>query len=188
MAGNHEDGGSRRDVKRHGIEWKKDQTACKPGSVRPEGRGDHSSWPPVTGRLTQPTRTVRGGNALQPEGRAPFLFGLAPGGACRAVYVTADAVRSYRTLSPLPCTQGGLLSVALSLGSPPAGVTRRHIAVEPGLSSRKQASPAIARPSGPDATCARNKSKDQEPADSCTSPCERGGASFIKRVHGRHRG
>jgi len=30
---------------------------------------------------------------------------------------------------------GGLLSVALSLGSPPAGVTRRHVVVEPGLSS-----------------------------------------------------
>ena len=30
---------------------------------------------------------------------------------------------------------GGLLSVALSLGSPPAGVTRRLFAVEPGLSS-----------------------------------------------------
>jgi hypothetical protein len=33
---------------------------------------------------------------------APPLFGLAPGGVCRAVSVTKDAVRSYRTLSPLP--------------------------------------------------------------------------------------
>ena len=32
-------------------------------------------------------------------------------------------------------TTGGLLSVALSLGSLPAGVTRRLVAVEPGLSS-----------------------------------------------------
>ena len=31
--------------------------------------------------------------------------------------------------------RGGLLSVALSLGSLPAGVTRRLVAVEPGLSS-----------------------------------------------------
>ncbi len=30
------------------------------------------------------------------------LFGLAPGGACHAALVTKDAVRSYRTLSPLP--------------------------------------------------------------------------------------
>jgi|GEM_PF-4923527 len=30
---------------------------------------------------------------------------------------------------------GGLFSVALSLGLPPAGVTRRRVSVEPGLSS-----------------------------------------------------
>ena len=33
---------------------------------------------------------------------APPLFGLAPGGVCRASPVTRTAVRSYRTLSPLP--------------------------------------------------------------------------------------
>jgi hypothetical protein len=32
----------------------------------------------------------------------PSLFGLAPGGVCRAAGVTAGAVRSYRTVSPLP--------------------------------------------------------------------------------------
>ena len=46
-------------------------------------------------------------------------------------------MRSYRTLSPLPGrSHGGLLSVALSLGSPPPGVTRHRYSVEPGLSSR----------------------------------------------------
>src|SRR5450432_4150025 len=30
------------------------------------------------------------------------LFGLAPGGVCRAVNVAIRAVRSYRTISPLP--------------------------------------------------------------------------------------
>ena len=30
------------------------------------------------------------------------LFGVAPGGGCLAVRVTANAVRSYRTFSPLP--------------------------------------------------------------------------------------
>jgi len=34
--------------------------------------------------------------------RATSLFGLAPGGVCRAVRVTTSAVRSYRTVSPLP--------------------------------------------------------------------------------------
>jgi hypothetical protein len=33
---------------------------------------------------------------------APPLFDLAPGGVCLAIGVTVDAVRSYRTLSPLP--------------------------------------------------------------------------------------
>ncbi|CBI76688.1 protein of unknown function [Bartonella clarridgeiae 73] len=42
---------------------------------------------------------------------------------------------SYPTLSPLPIKIGGLLSVALSLGSPPPGVTRHRFSMEPGLSS-----------------------------------------------------
>jgi hypothetical protein len=35
------------------------------------------------------------------------LFGLAPGGVCRATSVTGGAVRSYRTLSPLPVPPWG---------------------------------------------------------------------------------
>ncbi|CCG39652.1 conserved hypothetical protein [Magnetospirillum molischianum DSM 120] len=69
----------------------------------------------------------------------PPLFGLAPGGVYRAAPVTGGAVRSYRTLSPLPAARergtGGLLSVALSLGSPPPDVIRHRVSVEPGLSS-----------------------------------------------------
>ena len=72
----------------------------------------------------------------------PPLFGLAPGGVCHAAFVTKSAVRSYRTLSPLPffplilsLSKGGLLSVALSLRFPSAGVTRHPCFVEPGLSS-----------------------------------------------------
>jgi len=68
--------------------------------------------------------------------RAPPLFGLAPGGVYRAAPVASRAVRSYRTLSPLPGTgPGGLLSVALSLGSPPPDVIRHRVSEEPGLSS-----------------------------------------------------
>ena len=37
--------------------------------------------------------------------------------------VTTDAVRSYRTLSPLPTEVGGLLSAALSVGSRLPGIT-----------------------------------------------------------------
>src|SRR3954453_3699571 len=47
----------------------------------------------------QPRREPRDGPG--PCGPSP-LFGLAPGGACRAADVAARAVRSYRTISPLP--------------------------------------------------------------------------------------
>ena len=88
------------------------------------------------------------------EAAAPPLFGLAPGGVYRAVLVTKNAVRSYRTLSPLPpppspVAKGGLLSVALSLGSPPPDVIRHRISMEPGLSSPPADTLALAkRPSG----------------------------------------
>ena len=80
----------------------------------------------------------------------PPLFGLAPGGVYHAASVTERAVRSCRTLSTLPCrSDGGLLSVALSLGSPPPDVIRHRSSLEPGLSSRNpEGSPAAARPSG----------------------------------------
>ena len=83
------------------------------------------------------------------------LLGLAPGGVYRAADVAAGAVRSCRTLSPLPAGQpkpapaGGLLSVALSLGSPPPGVTRHRVPVEPGLSSPASSAGAAIRPPAP---------------------------------------
>src|SRR5262249_56308484 len=67
---------------------------------------DHSSGPEVALGLEQPTRgcPARGG-----AGRAPCipLFGLAPHGVCRAPGVAAGAVRSYRTVSPLPSGSRG---------------------------------------------------------------------------------
>ena len=78
-------------------------------------------------------------NTPATRSRWPSLLGLAPGGVYRAAPVAGDAVRSYRTLSPLPIDaetlKGGLLSVALSLGSPPPAVNRHRVSVEPGLSS-----------------------------------------------------
>src|SRR5271167_3087899 len=46
-----------------------------------------------------------------------FLFGLAPCGVCPARRITAAAVRSYRTFSPLPwpCGRGGIFSVVLAV-------------------------------------------------------------------------
>ena len=101
--------------------WRSVESADKPGSVG----DDHSSGTPVTERLMRPTRRHLRAAGCQ---RRASLFGLAPEGVCRAVSVAADAVRSYRTLSPLPAGRmsddiGGLLSVALSVGSRRPGVT-----------------------------------------------------------------
>jgi len=67
-------------------------------------RDGHSSGTPVARRLKQPTRTAGSGHRSRNRLRdlAPSLFGLAPGGVCHAADVAADAVRSYRTFSPLP--------------------------------------------------------------------------------------
>ena len=120
--------------------------ACKPGSVPATGEpvaiDGHSSATPVTRRLVQPTRT-----AARKRAMCVSLFGLAPGGVYLAAAVTSRAVRSYRTLSPLPSKEGGLLSVALSLGSPPPDVIRHRASVEPGLSSILKKRTVAIRPS-----------------------------------------
>src|SRR5207302_9563249 len=85
------------------------------------------------------------------------LFGLAPGGVCHAVLVTKSAVRSYRTVSPLPSPDGfrrqGLRRSVLCCTFRGLAPPRRYLAPyppEPGLSSplgRREASrAAIARP------------------------------------------
>ena len=75
----------------------------------------------------------------------PPLFGLASGGVCRAISITRNAVRSYRTLSPLPLKNGGLLSAALSIGSHRLAVNQRLTSMMPGLSSSLK---AAIRPTG----------------------------------------
>ena len=104
----------------------KRESADKPGFVV----DNHSSGTHVAVRLKRPTR--KHARAARCSFELPAsLFGLAPSGVCRAVPVTRTAVRSYRTLSPLPACRlapadvGGLLSVALSVGSRPPGVTWR---------------------------------------------------------------
>jgi hypothetical protein len=116
--------------------------------ARFRARDGHSSGTAVAGRLEQPTRATirrRIQGFLNEKSLASPLFGLAPGGACHAAHVAMRAVRSYRTVSPLPC--GGLFSVALSLGLPPPEVIRHRVSVEPGLSSAENA--AAIRPAGP---------------------------------------
>src|SRR5439155_5148430 len=78
------------------------------------------------------------------------LFGLAPHGVCRAPSVAVGAVRSYRTVSPLPSgpgkePKGGFFSVALSFALPRPGVTRHAARSEFGLSSPVARGDRVAR-------------------------------------------
>ena len=118
-------------------------------------RDGHSSGARVAPRLEQPTRAA----------------GLKTGFACRVSY----AGRPYLVLLPVgftvpllspgarcaltapfhPCRlgrgpAGGLFSVALSLGSPPAAVGRHRVSAEPGLSSPAEGRKATGsgRPAG----------------------------------------
>ena len=47
------------------------------------------------------------------QSRLPLLLGLAPGGVYPAVAVAGGAVRSYRTISPLPPREAGCGGVFL---------------------------------------------------------------------------
>ena len=70
---------------------------------------DHSSGMYVTAHLMRPTRAAFRKTRTGPPSLARLLplFSLAPGGVCRAASVTGRAVRSYRTLSPLPSPVAG---------------------------------------------------------------------------------
>ena len=85
----------------------------KPGSVV----DDHLSGICITAYLKQPTRTAYESYVSYLK----ILLGLAPDGVYPAIIVTYYAVRSYRTVSPLP--EGGLFSVALSVDFHRPGVT-----------------------------------------------------------------
>ena len=78
-------------------------------ATAPVGGDGHSSRTPVAERLVRPTRAAArrcarrpGPGTVRGRQRLPLLLGLAPGGVFRAVAVAGDAVRSYRTVSPLP--------------------------------------------------------------------------------------
>ena len=116
--------------------------ACKPGSVLPEGRDGHSSGTFLAKRLTRPTRTT----TRKPAKCRPYLV-LLPVGLAMPVSLPNPRCALTAPFHPYlgPRAVGGLFSVALSLGSPPPGVTRHRVSVEPGLSSRGR---NLQRPSG----------------------------------------
>ena len=101
--------------------WEKTESADKPGSVV----SNHSSGTTVTSGLKQPTRKHPRAWLLQCN-VLPYLVLLQVGFTVPRSVATR-AVRSYRTISPLPAackqTAGGIFSVALSVGSRLPGVT-----------------------------------------------------------------
>jgi hypothetical protein len=141
----------------HG-ERKMCQLACKPGSVwlrckTPE-RGSHSSGTMLAHRLAQPTRMTgpeTGCRRLRAP-RHPYSVLLPVGFTLPSLspdtrwaltppfhpYLVDDRHRSADE-------RGGLLSVALSLGSPPPDVIRHRVSVEPGLSSPHRLSALMKR-------------------------------------------
>lgn len=86
----------------------------------------------------------------------PYLV-LLPVGFTRPSLLPNNAVGSYPTISPLPIilpqrskVTGGIISAALSLGSPPPDVIRHRFSMEPGLSSHSELQ-AAAQPTGREA-------------------------------------
>ncbi len=75
------------------------------------------------------------------------LFGLASGEVYPAKRVTPLAVRSYRTISPLPAEAGGIFSVALSLASRPVGVTHHPVLRRPDFPPACRSKPATTQSS-----------------------------------------
>jgi len=80
----------------------------------------------------------RADHTLQPKLPAP-LFGLAPGGVYPATDVATGAVRSYRTISPLPASKDGRYIFCGTFHR--LAPSRRYLApcpMEPGLSSARK--------------------------------------------------
>ena len=128
------------------------QPACKPGSVGPEA--GLRTWRPFLwdGRCRPPLATNPDDGleaGLAPQGRrvVPIRFCSWWGLPCRPRCRVRGALLPHPfTLTPslfavVPRPdfrsggRGGLLSVALSLGSPPPDVVRHRVSLEPGLSS-----------------------------------------------------
>ena len=104
--------------------WKRRcQPACKPGSVWPKDVSLNVAAIPLGRSLLTASSNQPGRPAWKRAWRERLssLFGFAPGGVYRAVRITASAVRSYRTLSPLPRLAGRSAFCGTVPGVTPAG-------------------------------------------------------------------
>ena len=132
--------GSARRASRCSKKGKTDQSACKPGSVQrsedraatiPLGRRSHGA------SSNPPERLARRQAGGKPPRRSYSV--LLPVGFTMPLPLPVARWALTPPFHPDPepdgSGRGGLFSVALSLGSPPPGVTRHRVSVEPGLSS-----------------------------------------------------
>ncbi len=113
--------------------------------AKPE-RGSHSSGTTLARRLTQPTRMTgpeTGWRRLRAP-RHPYSV-LLPVGFTVPSLLPETRWALTPPFHPYPLEAGGLLSVALSLGSPPPDVIRHRVSVEPGLSSPHRLSALVKR-------------------------------------------
>ena len=115
--------------------------------------GDHSS----RRRIAPPPQATNPGDGPEPGPAAvlPPLFGLAPGGVCRAGPVAGTAVRSYRTLSTLARPKPRRFAFCGTVpGVAPAGRYPAPSFCGARTFLPRRVAPAAARPSG-NASCSR---------------------------------
>jgi hypothetical protein len=148
------------------------EPACRPGSVA-RLRGPaiiHLGLPLPTASCGLPASIGRAAlKRTRGEPRFPFLT-LLRVGFTEPPQSPAALVVSYTTVSPLPRagkTRGGLLSVALSRGSPRVGVTDHPALWSPDLPRRTQ---GPARPPGRLTQCQRYPHRRDFPHQTRGSP------------------
>ena len=119
---------------------------------RSPARDGHSSGTPVARRLKQPTRAADRTTDLSDRSPRRSYSVLLPVGFAMPPAVAGSAVRSYRTVSPLPAyaerKAGGLLLCGTFPGVAPAGRYPAPLSMEPGLSSPAAFRQLPERPSG----------------------------------------
>ena len=119
-----------------------------------EAACSHFSGPAVADWLVRATRSGTRGRGRRTEVRQELLA-LARGGVCRALPVTGKAVRSYRTVSPLPRTPRGAVRRSVLCCTVPRTHPRVRVAVShhrvqpcPDFPPAASRSPAAACPRG----------------------------------------
>ena len=172
------------------------QTVCKPGSVPAErtmaihlGRPSPDASRDLPGRRREnPPADIR---PLAASTRSCSRWGLPCRRRCRQRGAPLPHPFTLACCVFRETGAGGLLSVALSLGSPPPGVTRHRVPVEPGLSSLRQVSRlrrAAIRPSDDPEMGRALAAVKPTGLDSCRSPARNEPAADGQRQGKRRRG